>query len=243
MRNINLGKEREFENKKASGANVRIAQSKFYWATALPIERHKEVTFDAIRAKRILEIGCSSGADAVDYCKHAASYIGVDISDVAIDNCNKLSLANATFHCVDGHIIPAEDGSFDYVIVNSLLHHLDLQTSLKEISRVMEKDGALIFREPLGINPLYQLYRALTPMARTIDERPFSIKDLTTMTKFFSLDEDIQYFGFFNLLSAFLRSEQLRSLLTLLDNIISQTPIRLWFWSFSGVARKRRNSG
>ena len=48
---------------------------------------------------------------------------------------------------------------FDFVIVNGLLHHLDLLTTLKEIHRVQM---ILIFREPLGTNPLFQIYRKFT---------------------------------------------------------------------------------
>ena len=75
--------------------------------------------------------------------------------------------------CVDAHNIPIEDTSFDCVIVNSLLHHLDLKKALKEIHRVTKKDGYLIFKEPLGTNIFFQIYRKLTPNARTPDEKPF----------------------------------------------------------------------
>ena len=84
-----------------------------------------------IEGAKVLEIGCASGHDAKDYCKYSKSYIGVDISDVAIQNCNALLIKNAKFYCVDGHRLPADDKSLDFVIVNSLLHHLDLELHLK----------------------------------------------------------------------------------------------------------------
>ena len=162
MRKIDLKNEKNFENRKAGGEQVRKKQSKYYWATSLPTEKHKEETYRAIEGAEVLEIGCASGKDAINYCKYAKSYIGVDISDVAIDNCNALSIENAEFHCVDGHKLPVADKSKEYVIVNSLLHHLDLETSLEEISRVLYDDGALIFKEPLGISPAFQIYRMMT---------------------------------------------------------------------------------
>ena len=97
MRKIDLDGERTFENRKASGEMVREAQSKFYWATEIPTSSHIELTNLEIRGKSVLEVGCASGYDASTYCKFANSYVGVDISDEAINNCKKLKIENANF--------------------------------------------------------------------------------------------------------------------------------------------------
>lgn len=238
MRNIDLNAEREYENKKARGENPRSSQSKYYWAIALAVENHNRITLDSIAEKSVLEIGCASGYDAVSYSKYATKYVGVDISDAAIKNANELKLTNAEFICVDGHNIPKDDGSFDCVIVNSLLHHLDLEVTFREIHRLLRKDGVLIFREPLGTNPLFQFYRKLTPTARTVDERPFTFSDLRLMNEYFLL-ERVQWFGFLNIMSAFIKLDFVRLALTKIDNLISLTPIKYFFWQFSGVARKK----
>mgnify|MGYP001353122547 CR=1 FL=1 len=187
----------------------------------------------------VLEIGCSSGYDAVDYCKYANSYIGVDISDVAIEKCNSLSIKNAEFHCIDGHKLPVNDKSVEYVIVNALLHHLDLEISFTEISRVLSDDGALIFVEPLGINPVFQIYRMVTPGARTVDEHPFTFKDLELMQKYFDLSDQIQFYGFLSILSAFTRNHKARTILTIIDGLFGRTPLKYFFWQFSGIAKKK----
>lgn len=234
MRKIDLENERSFENRKASG-EVRSAQSKFYWAVRIPKARHNQTTFEAIKGKNILEIGCASGSDAIEYSKHAESYTGVDISDKAIDNCRSLNLANATFHCTDGHVLPIADNSVEGVIVNGLLHHMDLNLAFSEIRRVLKPNGFLVFREPLGTNPIFQLYRLLTPGARTVDERPFTFRDLKLMRSFFVMQE-VQWFGFTSIVSAFVRLQPLRSALTRLDSLLSRTPLRYLYWQFAGVA-------
>ena len=99
MRKINLKSERAFENLKARGAEVRSAQGKSYWATEIPILRHKALICDNIKGKSVLEIGYASGKDADDYCRYAARYIGVNISNEAIANCEALNLSAALFHC------------------------------------------------------------------------------------------------------------------------------------------------
>ena len=50
--------------------------------------------------------------------------------------------------CVDGHNIPKKDAEFDCVLVNSLLHHLDLKESLQEIHRVLNENGIVYAETP-----------------------------------------------------------------------------------------------
>ena len=236
MRKINFKFEKDFENKKQSEQNIRSKQSKFYWATSLPTENHKKITCKVIKNKNILEIGCASGIDAMDYCKYVSSYTGLDISDVAISKCNKLNLKKAKFIRTNGHKLPFQKKSFDFVVVNSLLHHLDLETAFKEIARVLKSNGSIIFKEPLGTNPIFQLYRKLTPNARTPDERPFTFNDLKLMKKYFYIS-DARYFGFFNIISAFVPNRRIRYVLTSIDNFLAYTPIKYWYWQFSGIAK------
>ena len=238
-REINLKNEREFENSKVQNSDIRESQSKFYWATNISITKHQNATFDTILNKNVLEIGCSDGKDAVSYQTYSSFYTGLDISDQAIDKANQRKLKNAQFICSDGHKLPFSDGSFEIVIVNSLLHHLDLSIVLPEIQRVLIDDGKLIFREPLGTNPLFNFYRKLTPTARTVDERPFTFDDLKVMHKYFILN-NIQYFGFITILSAFWRNDTIRMILTRIDNIIAKSPLKYFYWQISGVVEVRK---
>ncbi len=239
MRNIDLEAERNFENQKARGDDKRKNQSKFYWATKISIRRHNLETYKKIKDKKILEIGCARGIDAISYTKYCSSYCGVDISDESIKNAINLKLKNSEFLCVDAHNIPKKDEEFDCVIVNSLLHHLDLSKSFEEIHRVLKSGGFLIFREPLGTNPFFQIYRYLTPLARTVDERPFTLNDINLMKKFFYLQE-VQWFGLLNIFAAFFQINFLRKILTFFDFCLSKTFMRIFFWQFSGFAIKKK---
>lgn len=237
MRRIDLKAEAQFENDKALGGDKRKRQSKFYWATALETDSHAVRVNNYIQGKVVLEIGCASGNDANSYCKFAKSYTGIDISDEAIKNCEARDIKNAEFLCTDGHKIPLGDKTFDCVIVNSLLHHMDLKATFIEISRVLKDDGKLLFREPLGTNPIFQIYRYITPSARTVDERPFTFKDLSLMREYFEL-EDVTWFGFLSIVSAFIKVPILRNGLSRIDRTLSKTPFRYLYWQFAGLARK-----
>lgn len=217
---------------------VRSSQSKFYWATSLAIDAHKIKTLEAIESKSVLEIGCASGVDARQYSQYASRYVGVDISDEAIKNCQSLGLQNSEFLCVDGHALPFKSGQFQCVVVNSLLHHMDLEAVLPEIKRLLSKNGVLIFREPLGTNLAFQAYRFFTPRARTTDERPFTFKDLKLLETHFDL-KNAEWFGFLSIFSAFLPSERVRRLLTSIDTVLSHSPIKYFYWQFAGIAEVR----
>ena len=237
-RKIDLQAEKNFENKRARGGDIRKNQEKFYYATSIPINRYQKQTFKKISNKIILEIGCSSGEGAKLYTNFSSYYCGIDISDEAIKNAKNLNLKNSEFKVEDGHKISKRDAEFDCIIVNSTLHHMDLNHSFREIYRVLKDDGCLIFREPLGINPIFKIYRKLTPCSRTPDERAFTLKDIELMKKFFYFNE-VQYFGFFSILSGFLRFKFLKVALTSFDSLLSKTPLKYLFWQFSGFCKKK----
>jgi len=238
MRDIDLQREREFENSKVTGADTRSKQTKYYWATRLETERHLRLIESMILSKDVLEIGCSSGSLAARMAPHAKNYIGTDISDKAIELAASRRIANASFLCSDGHSIGLPAGSFDCVIVDALLHHMDLAVVLREIDRLLRPNGVLFFNEPLGTNPFFSLYRRLTPDARTPDEHPFRRADLRLVDSIFEIRE-IRWFGFLSIGSAFVRSNFVRRVFSSIDRVLSRTPIRYFFWQFSGIAIKR----
>ena len=73
---------------------------------------------------------------------------------------------------------------------------------------------------------------------RTADERPFTFSDLRLLRRHFELLE-VEWFGFFCVLSAFGRSPSLRGLLSGVDRALSRTPARFFFWQIAGLGVKR----
>ena len=152
-RKIDIDKEREYENSlMLTDGLARKAQEKFYWATGPYIDDFNNKTSEAIKGKRVLEIGCSDGSYADLYSKTAEFVTGIDLSDEGIKIANNRNITNAEFFVVDAHKLPFNEGSYDIVIVNSLLHHLDLSKALKEINRVLSLNGSLLAREWSSLN-------------------------------------------------------------------------------------------
>lgn len=240
MRKIDLNSERELENRKTLNPNTRSKQDGFYKVVNSEIKDHYDRVFMLIKGKSILEIGCSTGKMAESYYNICSSYVGCNISDLAILKAKQKNLAKTKFICCDAHELPFKNSEFDVVVVSSLLHHLDLETILSEISRVLRKDGFLVFREPLGINPIFNLYRFLTPNVRTDDEKPFTLKDIFLIKSRFRLrNENSYYFGFLTLINSFIQVDSVHYFLRKIDLYLSKTVLKYLFWQWSSIVQKK----
>jgi hypothetical protein len=62
------------------------------------------------------------------------------------------------------------------------------------MARVLRPGGTAVFLEPLGHNPIINLYRRITPAVRTPDEHPLLMKDLKVAAQYFNKVE-AQFFN------------------------------------------------
>jgi SAM-dependent methyltransferase len=133
----------------------------------------------AASGKIVLDYGCAEGGfeEKLIACAPRAVY-GIDLSEKAIDIARSKNLPRTTFVTGDAHHLPWPDGSFDVIVGRAILHHLDLDTAIGELLRVLRPDGKMFFVEPLYHNPLVGMFRWLTPGARTIDEKPLTRSDV-----------------------------------------------------------------
>ncbi len=112
----------------------------------------------AIGARRILELGCGSGAAAAHMAaRTGVEVVAVDISDKFLDHARKThSLPNLSFEKLD---LLADDlgrfGGFDLVFGNGILHHLRLRLDdvLRALHSLTNPGGGLAFIEPNFLNP------------------------------------------------------------------------------------------
>jgi len=170
-----LERERQFHNERFAEDN-REAQEKYYFA----IKDCEDDMWKAVRAaavgKRVLEYGCAKGERSFELAPIAARVDGIDISDVAIDmaadRAKAQAVENVCFTVGDAHDTPYDDNTFDVVFGSGIIHHLDTERSLQEINRILKPGGVAIFKEPLGCNVAINMYRMVTPAARTDDEHP-----------------------------------------------------------------------
>ena len=145
----------------------------------------------AVPGARVLEYGCGTGSLGPALAVAGADVTGIDISPVAIAEASAVADAvgvpagTARFLVMDAHHLEFPDASFDLVCGSGILHHLDLDAALPEVARVLRPGGAGVFYEPLGTNPLINLYRRLTPGMRTLDEHPLVPADIAAARRWF----------------------------------------------------------
>jgi SAM-dependent methyltransferase len=104
--------------------------------------------FAEARGKRVLEIGCGNGADAVMFAKHGAAYVGVDLTDAAVEATRRhLALEGLEGRCglanVE-HLCYARE-SFDIVYSFGVLHHTSSpEKAVHEVWRVLKPGGVAL---------------------------------------------------------------------------------------------------
>ena len=129
---------------------------------------------------------CRDGAQALDYCcglghnslrmaQYGARVTGIDISAQSIET----AMARLASHGLaergrfvngDAENTGFPDSTFDVILCNGVLHHLDVTKAYPELARVLKPGGAVFCVEALAHNPVFQLYRRLTPHMRTVWE-------------------------------------------------------------------------
>lgn len=100
---------------------------------------------------KILEIGIGNGRDSVFFANQGNQVSGIDIAKVAINMAKNMAKTvglekKVNFKIGNAEKLKFENKSFDGVYSISVLHATDLNQSLKEISRVLKRDGkALLY--------------------------------------------------------------------------------------------------
>lgn len=196
-------READFHDRAFSEQTRRALWSKYYLIVESSSRYYSEYIERRCPGADVLEYGCGpSGKAGFLAARGAASVTGIDISPVAIEKERERASAEGvadvvSFRVMDAEELEFDDDSFDLVCGTSVIHHLDLDRTYRELSRVLRPGGAAIFVEPLGHNPLINLYRRRTPRLRTPDEHPLLISDVEAARRHFGSVET----RFFHLLS------------------------------------------
>ena len=218
-----LNRERKFHDDRFGGDDSeRSAAKKYYTANRAAELKYNDLIVALCDKKRLLEYGCGTGSESKRWVEHGAILTGLDISDEGIAKAKEFANQSgykASYHVMNAEAMEFPNASFDVVVGTGILHHLDLTKCYQELSRVLDKNGHAIFIEPLGHNPVINLYRLLTPKMRTDDEHPIRMKDLLQMREHFS-KVDVHYFSLLSLFAVpFRRFSFHTSMLRILEKI------------------------
>lgn len=103
----------------------RLWQLPFAERKLEPVHRHSDLG----TARRVLDVACGPGTNAAHF--RCAEYIGIDMNERYVEYARERS--PGTFVVADATRLPRVDGPFDFILVNSFLHHLHID----EVRRVL----------------------------------------------------------------------------------------------------------
>ena len=94
----------------------------------------------------VLEVGCGTGCDLLQFAQHGASAFGIDITEEHLRLARERVAGKAGLRYEvrhgDGREIPFPDGAFDYVYSHGVIHHSDEPKKIAtEILRVLKPGG------------------------------------------------------------------------------------------------------
>lgn len=132
------------------------------------------------RGKKVLDLGCGDGEDALEISKFAKSVTGIDIEKN--DLWKKRRNQNLRFKIAPAEKLPFAENTFDALFLKDVIHHVkDIEKTLKEIKRVTTKDAVIILIEGNRYNPLFYIH-----MTRILGHEHLSQKDFKQLiTKYF----------------------------------------------------------
>lgn len=134
----------------AKFAEMQIGSREFFNA----VEQHRYETewhipevvqFERWRDKRVLEIGCGLGTDAINFARAGADYTGVDLTERSIELVQRrFDFENlpGNLQTADAENLPFADNTFDLIYSHGVLHHTpDTQKAINEAHRVLKLGG------------------------------------------------------------------------------------------------------
>ena len=144
-----------------------------------------------VRGKRILEVGCGDGGNAILLALKGAYVVGADISPRAI----QAATVRAALHGVSERtaffatpfelFVPPDGGKFDVVCGWAALHHLlpVLDSMLSRMLELCKPDGFVMFTEPVASWRWLRKLRLLLPIPAngTPDERPLEAAEIALL--------------------------------------------------------------
>jgi SAM-dependent methyltransferase len=102
-----------------------------------PIRTHNDLS----KVRRVLDVGCGPGTNTGHFAQ--SDYLGIDLNPEYIETAKRHH--GRRFLAIDAAEFSAEhDDRFDFILINSFLHHLDTPTTrsiLLNLSRLLTPDG------------------------------------------------------------------------------------------------------
>lgn len=237
MSDDRLRREADFhDHLYAHDRETRAATAKYYAVIDRCRQEYLQRISQDVNGKRVLEYGCGPGGHAALLAAAGADVVAIDISAEAIRQARERLDPSIQLLEMNAEAMTFDDDSIDLVCGTGILHHLELAKAFSEIARVLRPGGRALFIEPLGHNPVINLYRRLTPQMRSEDEHPLLMRDFERAGEMFAV-VDLDFYNLTTLAAVPLRRTRLfetvnRGLAGLDDAVMRAVPyVRRFAWN------------
>jgi len=129
-----------------------IKSNIFQWLWHTDKIRLAKKIINGLNFKNCLDVGCASGFMISEIARSypQRSYYGIDVYDKAIATAQK-NYPSIKFKIASAHKLPFNNNAFDLVLFYETIEHVeDPFSCLKEIKRVLNKNGTLILTMDSG---------------------------------------------------------------------------------------------
>jgi len=121
----------------------------------------------------ILEIGCGTGLFTEFFCQWGTKIIAVDISGELLEKARRRELPPDQVRFIEKRFEDYPGVScFDAVIGSSILHHLDMQSAVRAIFRLLKPGGFISFAEPNMLNPQIMVQKNIPYIKEKLGDSP-----------------------------------------------------------------------
>lgn len=177
--------EKLYHDEKASKTTTNYGGGRFNKP-----ERHFWSLIGQPRDLTILDFGCGNGWLSILLGRLGNRVYGIDISGEMIKKAKQLAEAsevtsNTIFMEIAAEGLDFPDASFDMIVGSSILHHTELESTLRNIRKVLKGSGRAIFMEPMNQNIFLKLWRFMTPWRRSKTEKALTAEDIKLIRTFF----------------------------------------------------------
>jgi len=192
--------------------------------------RHRAFWLELLDApgKRILDVGCGYGYSAARLAMMGANVVAIDVSKKMCDLTRLAAEVNDVE--IDVHNASAvntgfPDDEFDIIVGQVSLHHLPLESSGRELKRILKPGGRAVFLEPIHTFKWIFDLRSRLPVA--CYESPgggaLRIEEIRELGNFFG-DYKIRYFSVLERLRRFKPLDWISPILYAADTTLLKLP-------------------
>jgi SAM-dependent methyltransferase len=94
--------------------------------------------------RRVLEVGCGTGALSAELAALGSKVWGVDSSPEMLGEARARAAHGAGFKLGRAEALPFKDGWFERAVMRLVVHHLDRPAAFAEVHRVLAPEGRLV---------------------------------------------------------------------------------------------------